>query len=115
MNRYGKLAMEHWQRTDPARYQQIPDPTTFFTQAGQRAETEIQQLADSLMDPDPPDEEFLTKVGRLRAARQQAEEIVLSGLLIPEPEPETESPASDPVSEAKRAIHRALFEDDEPT
>jgi hypothetical protein len=24
--------MRHWQQTDPARYQQIPNPETFFTQ-----------------------------------------------------------------------------------
>ena len=48
MNKYGRLAMSHWQKTDPDRYQQIPDPATFFAELGDRAEIEIQQLQDAI-------------------------------------------------------------------
>jgi len=45
MNKYGRLAMSHWEKTDPDRYQQVPDPKeTFFQKLGDQAEREIQQL-----------------------------------------------------------------------
>jgi len=44
VNKYGRLAMSHWQRTDPARYAEIPEPKeTFFGQLGEHAELEIQE------------------------------------------------------------------------
>ena len=86
MNKYGRLAMSHWQKTDPARYATIPDKEAFFAALGERAESEIQQLQDSLAGQDRPDETYLEKVGRLNMARQAAEEQVLRELvLIPEP------------------------------
>jgi len=55
MNKYGRMAIRHWEKTDPDRFQQIPesDRETFFTELGERAETEIQQLQDQLAGPDP--------------------------------------------------------------
>jgi len=94
MNKYGHLAMRHWQRTDPDRYRAIPDSERepFFSQLGEHAETEIQQLQDALAGPDPAAETYLAKVGRLNMARLQAEERVLGELiLIPAPDtPEEE-------------------------
>ena len=79
MNKYGHMAMRHWQKTDPDRYRQIPDSDreAFFSELGERAEAEIQQLEDQLAGPDPPEESYLEKVGRLNMARLQAEERVL--------------------------------------
>jgi hypothetical protein len=86
MNKYGRLAMSHWQKTDPDRYQQIPDPATFFTELGDRAEIEIQQLQDAIAGRDRPGETYLEKVGRLNMARLSAEEQVLAEtVLIPGP------------------------------
>jgi hypothetical protein len=89
MNKYAHLAMRHWQKTDPDRYRQIleSDREAFFSQLGEQAETEIQQLQDAIAGPDPAGESYLEKVGRLNMARLQAEERVLGELiLIPEPE-----------------------------
>ncbi|MFL5861191.1 MAG: transposase [Solirubrobacteraceae bacterium] len=78
MNKYGRMAIRHWEKTDPDRFGQIPqsDRETFFTELGERAESEIQQLQDQLAGPDPAGESFLEKVGRLNMARLQAEERV---------------------------------------
>jgi hypothetical protein len=53
--KYGHLAMRHWQRTDPDRYRAIPESEreAFFSQLGEQAETEIQQLQDALAGPEP--------------------------------------------------------------
>ncbi|MHB8657471.1 MAG: TnpV protein [Solirubrobacteraceae bacterium] len=88
MNKYGRMAIRHWEKTDPDRFQQIPesDRETFFTEVGERAELEIQQLQDQLAGPDPAGESYLEKVGRLNMARLQAEDKVLPELiLIPAP------------------------------
>ncbi len=88
MNKYGRMAIRHWEKTDPDRFRQIPesDREMFFTDLGQRAEMEIQQLQDQLAGPDPAGESYLEKVGRLSMARLQAEEQVLAELiLIPPP------------------------------
>lgn len=94
MNKYAHMAISHWQKTDPDRYQQIPEGERqeFFTDLGERAETEIQQLQTALAGPDPVGEGYLEKLGRLNMARLQAEERVLADLiLIPGPEiPEDE-------------------------
>jgi hypothetical protein len=114
MNKYGQLVMRHWERTDPARYQALEDPQTFFRELGEQAETQIQELAASLAGPDQPGEEYLQKVGRLNMARLQAEEAVLSDLiLIPEPAPAETTPATDRVTQTMRDVHRALFEEDD--
>ena len=95
MNRYGAQAMRHWQTYDPAKYQAIEDPQTFFSELGDLAETQIQSLEHDLAGSDPPQESYLEKVGRLRMARLQAEEQVLAELiLIPSalPEGQTSEP-----------------------
>ena len=55
MNKYGRMAIRHWEKTDPDRFRQIPasDREEFFTELGERAESEIQQLQDQLAGPDP--------------------------------------------------------------
>jgi hypothetical protein len=87
MNRYGRLAERHWRTVDPNRYEAIPDPATFFANLGAEVESRIQELTDQLAGPDPPDEGYLEKVGRLNMARLRAEEQILAELvLIPGPE-----------------------------
>lgn len=87
MNKYGVQAQKIWQEASPAHYSQIPNPDEFFTQLGEQAEAQIVELAPKLAGPDPAGEGYLEKVGRLNAARNQAEEIVRNELLSP---PETE-------------------------
>jgi hypothetical protein len=117
MNRYATQAMRHWQQTDPARYQQIPDPETFFTELGERVESEIQALATAIAGPDRPGETYMEKVGRLNMARLDAESDILREMvLIPDPDdPEIdERPATDPLTEASRAIQRLMDEENFP-
>jgi hypothetical protein len=82
MNKYGRLAMSHWQKHDPDRYRAIPDKQAFFTELGEQAELEIQQLEEALAGPDRPGEAYLEKVGRLNMARLAAEEQVLAELIL---------------------------------
>lgn len=114
MNKYAKLAMSHWAATDPQRYQAIADPQTFFRELGETAETQIQELTQSLAGPDQPGEEYLDKVGRLNMARLQAEEVVLTDLVWISPPQETEAPASDWVTQTLRAIHEADPDNEPP-
>lgn len=86
--------MNHWKTTDPGRYAQIPEPKEAFFQAlGEQAEREIQQLEDAIAGNDPPGEDYLTKVGRLNAARQAAQEGVLSELILIGSPDSTQPPA----------------------
>lgn len=87
MNKYGRQAQEAWKAASPERYSQIQDPEEFFTRLGEEAQEQVDGLLPKLAGPDPKDESYLEKVGRLNAARNQAEEIVTYDLLSP---PETE-------------------------
>lgn len=87
MNRYGLMAQNHWARWLPARYAQIEDPDSFFSDLGSQAEARIDSLAQDLAGDDQPGEGYLGKAGRLGQARHQAEEIVLTDLILLEPEP----------------------------
>lgn len=89
MNHYAVLARRHWEQWLPERYAQIPDPDSFFSTLGQEAASQIADLMMDLAGDDPPGEDYLTKTGRLNAARSQAQEIVLREIL-PEPEPGTQ-------------------------
>jgi len=114
MNKYAKLAMSHWKRTDPDRYATIADPQTFFRDLGEQAETQIQELAERLAGPDQPGEEYLQKVGRLNMARLQAEEAILTELvLISGPEDETPDPTTAWVTQTMREM--TLSDEDDAT
>ncbi|HEY5318060.1 MAG TPA: hypothetical protein VIJ20_08770 [Solirubrobacteraceae bacterium] len=117
MNKYGRQAMSHWEKTDPERYQAIPDKQAFFTELGEQAEQEIDLRADALAGPDRPGEGTLQKVGRLNMARFVAEEQVLRELILIEParqeNEESEEGPPDLSTDVMRAIHEALQEEDE--
>lgn len=81
------LARRHWERFLPTRYSQIEDPDSYFSTLGQEAEEEIDQLTQELAGDDPVGEDYLTKVGRLNAARQQAREQVLAERILLPAEP----------------------------
>ncbi len=94
--------MRHWQQTDPARFQAIPESEreAFFAQLGAQVESEIQTLADALTGPDRPGENYLEKVGRLNMARFNAEsDILWEMVLIPDPDDAEidERPATGPL------------------
>lgn len=87
MNYYGEIAQRHWARWLPNQYAAIEDPDSFFSDLGSRVEARIDELADQLAGDDQPGEDYLGKAGRIGQARRQAEEIVLSEMVLLEPEP----------------------------
>jgi hypothetical protein len=112
------MAMRHWQQTDPARFQAIPEKEreAFFTELGERAQSEILALADTIAGRDRPGESYMQKLGRLNQAQFDAEsEILREMVLIPDPnDPEIdETPATDFVSESNRAIQRLMDEEND--
>jgi len=82
MNRYGTMMQRHWQQWLPEPYAAIRDPGTFFTVLGDLVAQQVDELADDLAGDDLPGEGYLAKVGRLSAARRQAEEIILPELVL---------------------------------
>jgi hypothetical protein len=83
------MAKAHWAEWLPQRYATIADPDSFFSTLGQETEQQIDELATELAGDDQPGEDYLAKVGRLTAARSQAEEIILPQQILLTPEPET--------------------------
>ena len=62
-----------------------------------------------LAGPDPVGEGYLEKVGRLNAARMQAEEVVLRELILPAPsESDLEAEEEDSLPEADRQFYEDL-------
>ena len=100
MNKYGHMALRHWQTFLPDRVQAIPESERerFFRSWGSRRRREIEELQQQLAGPDPKGEGYLEKVGRFNAARMQAEEKVLAELILLAPEDQEEDdslPAED--------------------
>ena len=83
MNEYGTFAMRTWRMLAPEAFRQIADPETFFRQLGEQAADQVVDLTRQLQGPDLPGETYFGKVGRINAARMQAEEVVRAELLTP--------------------------------
>jgi hypothetical protein len=96
MNQYGEMARRHWETFLPGRYSRISDPSSFFSTLGKEVETEIDQLTQELAGEDPAGEDYLGKVGRLSAARQQAREKVLAEQVLLPAEPGSAKDESEP-------------------
>lgn len=91
MNRYGRMAMEHWKKFCPQNFARIPDPETFFQKLGEEVEAQIIHLASSLAGKDEPGEGYMEKLGRLNMARANAESQILREMvLLPSEEDELE-------------------------
>jgi hypothetical protein len=90
MNYYGEMAQRHWARWLPRQYTAIEDPDSYFSDLGSRVEARIDDLADQLAGDGPPGEGYLARAGRIGQARRQAEEIVLTEMVLLEPEPGTD-------------------------
>lgn len=92
MNRYGNQLLKQWEIASPQFVSSLEDPQAHFTQMGVQVEQEIQELLPSLEGNDPPNEDYLVKVGRLQAARREAEEIVLEQYRPPSDSPGPDEP-----------------------
>ena len=84
MNKYGRLAMTHWQEVDPERVEALEDSETFFEDLGEEVLSRIDVIASSLESADRRPA-FLQEVGRRSAIRYQAEELALTELVWIEP------------------------------
>jgi len=89
VNQYGTLARRQWMRWLPARYAAGTDPEACFAELGEQAASEITRLWAQMraQDGNPPGEDYLARVAHLNAMRRQAEEIVLTELILLPPEP----------------------------
>lgn len=107
MNKYGRHAMEAWKMIVPVEYERLENPMEFFTQLGEEAAIQVERLEREIAGPDTPGESYLQKVGRLNAARSQAEEIVREETLTPHPESseEPEEEELDPITELLHGLH----------
>ena len=92
MNEYGRMALDHWQRSLPQRYSQIEDPNSFFSTLGDQVATRIADLTLDLAGEDPPGETFMAKLGRLNNAAQRAREMVLPEMVLLDPETDEDDP-----------------------
>lgn len=78
MNRYGMLAMRHWEQHAPGRVAAMADRQGFFTDLGAEVEAQVMALTQRLEAPPAEAEGYLQTTGRLTNARMRAEEIVLA-------------------------------------
>lgn len=121
MNTYGKIAQQNWETLVPSEYQQIQDPQQHFETVGQNAMHQVQELQIQIAGPDHPNEGYLEKVGRLQAAKNQAEEIVREDLLTPPretwetDEDQDQDDETNETFEAMQQMRRAAMELDEET
>ena len=81
MNRYGMLAMRHWEAHAPSRVAAMSDREGFFTGLGTQVAAQIAELTQRLEGTPVAGESYPEAVGRLTNARMRAEEIVLAELV----------------------------------
>lgn len=81
MNRYGTLAMKHWEQHAPSRVAAMTDQEGFFTDLGIQVEAQVMELTQHLEGTPVDGESYPQTVGRLTNARIRAEDIVLAGLV----------------------------------
>lgn len=99
MNQYAVMTKAHWARFLPGRFSRIANPDSFFSTLGLEVEEEIDLLTQQMAGPDPAGEDYLGKVGRLTAAREQAREKVLAErVLLPAEAGSPMDEELDPVS-----------------
>ena len=89
MNRYSRLALDHWLRHRPASLASMADPEGYFARLGATVEAQVIDERDRLLGERRAGEDL--EAFRLRSyrARRQAEETVLAELVWAEPEPVT--------------------------
>ncbi len=108
MNRWGKIARDHWAEHRPTAYAEIADPDEHFTRLGEHIYDEVNARQMSLAGDDVPGEGFWGKVRRLETARSTARDAVLRELL-----PITEADEAEQHQEAERHNGAALTAGDE--
>ncbi len=105
MNRFGRFALEAWSTLAPTALSQIPDPQTHFSALGEQAFSAWADLWPQLVEPDVPGEDTFAKVGRIEAAKMQAEEMIRVEWLTPAEDQQDDDPGEipDPMAEVIEA------------
>ena len=85
MNHHGEQAKRHWSRYLPTSYGRLEDPETFFSQLGEQADAEIEELYLEYAGPEIPGESAEDKQERLTQAMNRATEEVYAYLVTPSP------------------------------
>lgn len=93
MNQYGRRAQRYWQQSMHRQYAQIPDPETFFDEMGQTLAQRIEDLTEDIESRAPSTSDYLSNLGRMNGARNEAEMEVFREML---PQPES-AQANDPT------------------
>jgi hypothetical protein len=83
MNKYGDQAMKTIRDFDPDRFGAIPEAsrTAYFQALGLEIQGMVSDLSFELAGPDKAGEGYLEKVGRLNAAKLQAEEMAMNEMV----------------------------------
>lgn len=115
MSRYVTAARDWWEQARPTELSSMNDPETFFSTLASQIEARILDLSADLAGPDLAGETYLEKVGRLNAARAQAQEMALDELVYsigPEEDLEEEtSPIGQAILEAHRVVSEGLAQE----
>ncbi|MFP5375302.1 MAG: hypothetical protein ACLGIO_00775 [Acidimicrobiia bacterium] len=106
MNRYSRLAFDHWLRHRPGALASMADPEGYFERLGEMVETQVIEARDRLLGSRRPAEDLESYRLRAYRARRQAEETVLAELVWAEPEAATAGEGDD--DEILAAYHRRL-------
>src|SRR3981081_2471718 len=64
MNQYAAMAERHWRRWLPSRVAAMDDPSSFFSELGEEAAAQIEDLTADLAGGDPPGETDMAWAGR---------------------------------------------------
>lgn len=107
VNRYAKIAMTYYRDHMPTRYAEIENPEGYFQDLGAQIQDQVIDLTPELEGPDQPGEGFLAKTGRLNAARNRAEELVLHELLYSQ-KPENEPDLEEETAEYYGDLHQTI-------
>ncbi|MDO5633438.1 MAG: hypothetical protein Q4G34_01000 [Micrococcus sp.] len=90
MNRYGQMAMTHWQTWLPTRHSELSDPMTFYADLGEQVAAMIAEETSQATSRLTPNPDYLRAVGQWNAVRQGIEERIVSEMILLEPEPQTQ-------------------------
>jgi len=89
-NRYGRMAREHMARYLPRQYEQVLDPTAYFSDLGEQVAHRVEELARTLganaTTSSSEEESYLDHRGSMNMARLRAEELVLAEMVLLPPE-----------------------------
>lgn len=103
MNRYGQMALDHYQRHHPDQLAALDDPISHFTDLGDQTQTAITDLRDQILGPQRPGENPASYRSRGRQALRQATEIVLTELLPAPADTHRDPTDQDPALDLYRA------------